>query len=133
MPTDTEDPAIREDVPETAALAAPDEKAFWNTYSPRFEAPISHVAAALLLASFVGILSFILYISIAGEKFKPGAKMGTYGGTDDAGDGEEGGGGAVDPLVLGQNAPTQDDIKKILPDPDRTLPERSGFRPAYQI
>jgi hypothetical protein len=125
----TDDHDDREDKDETelatpAALSEPDEKTFWSTYSPRFEMPISYTGSALIIASFVGLLAVILYLSTYFGKESPGAVMSMVDGGDDAfGAGKAGDGGVENPITIGQNTPTPEDIANILPTPDLTLPE----------
>lgn len=113
--TDHEDEVVAPD-----ALAEPGDKAFWVTYSPRFEMPISYTGSALLLASFVGLLALILMIPSFGKQRK-GAELGLVG-DDDFGAGSAGK-GVDDPLVTGDNTPTKEDIKEVLPNPEQTLPQ----------
>jgi hypothetical protein len=114
--TDHEDEVIAPD-----ALAEPGDKAFWVTYSPRFEMPISYTGSALLLASFVALLALILMFQGLSGKTKPGAQLGLVG--DDAfGAGSAGSGGEPDPLVDGNNMPKPEDIREVLPTPD-SLPQ----------
>lgn len=124
MPRDTIDSRDDYDDRDDAGTrtAEPEEPSatFWNTYSPRFEMPISYVVSALAIALALMLVSLLMYLSMLppAEGFKPGPKLGAYGGEDDFGDGEAGGGGVPDPTVLGQNAPTREDAKDILPDLD---------------
>ena len=106
-----------------AAVAEPDENVFWQVYSPRFEMPISYVLAALLMAIFVALAAVLINLDNTPKNTKPGARIGTVDGPDDFGEGSEGSGGVVDPITLGANSPTQEDIKNILPTPDMTLPQ----------
>ena len=126
---DREDPIDREDTPtdappDTAALAPPLSPEYWQTYSPRFECPISYVLAALVVGLGVFLLlSVIWWTNLPPAEFKPGPKIGLTDGNEAFGDGEAGSGGQPDPLVLGQNAPTRDDMKQIVPDIDTKLPQ----------
>ena len=106
-----------------AAVAEPDENVFWQVYSPRFEMPISYVLAALLMAIFVALGAVLVGLHNTPTDTKPGARIGTVDGPDDTGEGSEGAGGDINPVVIGANTPTQDDIKNILPNPDMTLPK----------
>jgi len=106
----------------TEALAGPDDDVYWQTYNPRFEIPISYLLA--IFAMGLGLLIFLGIRSVDdGPPQKPGAKIGTVDGPDDTGDGSEGSGGVIDPIALGANTPTAEDIKNILPTPDLTLPQ----------
>lgn len=107
--------------PETNATAAPNEGAFWRTYSPRFEMPISYVVAALAIALVLFFISLLMYFHFQNnENYKPGPMIGTTDGDDSSGAGETGAGGEIDPKVKGDNtAPTRDDIKDIVPDIDK--------------
>lgn len=109
--------------PETDPFAPPSEAAFWHTYSARFECPIAHVASALIIALGLLIVSWAIFNSLKSDDYKPPVQIGLVGGDDDFGEGEEGGGGQIDPLTLGFNAPTRDEMKNILPDLDTTLPQ----------
>lgn len=109
--------------PETDPFAPPSEAAFWHTYSSRFECPIAYVASALIIALGLLVVSWLFYISLKNDNYKPPVQIGLAGGDDDFGEGEEGGGGEINPLVLGQNSPTRDEMKNILPDLDTTLPQ----------
>ncbi|MCU0704589.1 MAG: hypothetical protein MUF18_11485 [Fimbriiglobus sp.] len=112
--------------PETDPLASPAEDVgvFWHTYSPRFEMPISYVVSGLVIALLALLAALVLWIQAqpAGD-YKEGPKLGLTDGDDAFGEGEAGQGGVADPTVLGQNAPTRDDAKEILPDIDTTLPQ----------
>jgi hypothetical protein len=107
---------------ETDALAEPDEKTFWNTYSPRHEMPISHVASALILLSFVGLLALFGMFALNSSNRK-GAELGLYSGDDDSGVGTEGSGGVENPITIGDNTAMKEDLQKIVPNLDQTLPQ----------
>ncbi len=101
--------------------AEPDEPegTFWQTYSPRFEMPISYVTSALAIALALMLVSMLMVCSgLPSSDYKPGPKLGAFSGDDASGEGEAGSGGDIDPKVLGANAPTRDDAKDILPDLD---------------
>src|SRR5688572_5872898 len=104
----------------TTQTAEPEEPegTFWQTYSPRFEMPISYVVSALLIALALMLVSVLMYLSMLppAEGYKPGPQIGAYGGEDADGDGAAGSGDNIDPKVVGANAPTRDDAKEILPD-----------------
>lgn len=110
-----------EDEPETDALAAPGDGTFWRTYSPRFEMPISYVVSALAIALVLFVISLLMYFHFqSSDSYKPGLKIGLTDGSDDFGEGQEGGGGPIDPKVSGDNtAPTRDDIKDVVQDIDK--------------
>jgi hypothetical protein len=116
---DDETPAATE---AGAAVAEPDENVFWQVYSPRFEMPISYVVAALLIALFIGTMAILVGLENNPKNTKPGARIGTVDGPDDFGEGSEGAGGVENPIVIGANTPTQEDIKNVLPT-DMTLPQ----------
>ncbi len=102
---------------EDPAQLSPHDGTFWQTYSPRFEMPISYVVAALLIALALMLVSLLMYLSyLPSGEYKPGPQIGMFGGEDAFGEGEAGGGGEIDPKVDGANAPTRQDAKEILPD-----------------
>lgn len=110
----------------------PDENTFWEVYSPRFEMPISYTASALLIASFVGLLAVILALGSFGVREKPPPILGLVDGTDDFGEGSEKL-GVENPLTIGQ-APTEQDFKEVLPNPEVTLPQvKDDIRKALSI
>lgn len=116
---DRDDREDREDQPDDQEP----EETFWQRYSPRFEMPISYVASALTIALALFVATLLVFATMtADEKFKLGPQIGLAGGDDDFGNGETGGGGQIDPKVLGHNAPTRDDMKEVLPDLDSKLP-----------
>lgn len=122
MPRETiDDRGDFDDEPETDATAAPNEGAFWRTYSPRFEMPISYVVAALAIALVLFFISLLMYFHFQNnEGYKPGPQLGLTDGSDATGAGESGAGGAEDPKNIGDNtAPTRDDIKDVVQDIDK--------------
>lgn len=123
------------DTPVTSALAEPDEKVWWNTYSPRFEMPISFSGSALVLASFLGLLVLVLFIAYnIGGKPKGPTQIAMVDGDDESGLGTAGSGGNPDPIVTGESAPTAQDFANVLPNPDLTLPEvREELRKQIQL
>ena len=108
---------------DSQSVAEPEATTFWSLYSPRFEMPISHIVAAILIVGCLGLFSFIRYLENSSYPQKPGPKIGTVDGPDETGDGAEGAGGVEDPIAQGSNTPTAEDIKNILPNPDVQLPE----------
>lgn len=106
----------------TQVLAEPGDSTFWGTYSPRYEMPISYTASALILASFVGLLAVILALASQTTRDKPPPVLSVYPGPDDTGDGERER-GHENPLVVGDNTPTQEDISRVLPNPSVILPQ----------
>jgi hypothetical protein len=75
------------------------------------------VLSGLFIALALFAFSLLMYMGLqGGEKYKPGPQLGMYGGDDLFGDGQTGEGGVPDPTVLGQNAPTREEIREILPD-----------------
>lgn len=106
------------DQPETDPFAPPTEPAFWHTYSARFECPISHVVAALLMVLAAFLFLLVKYWEDKPSGFVPPVQLGLVDGPDATGEGEAGSGGTVDPQILGSNEPTRDEIKNVLPDLD---------------
>ena len=84
--------------------------------------PISYVVAALLIALFIGTMAVLVGLENSPKNTKPGARIGTVDGPDDFGEGSEGAGSDLNPVVIGANNPTPEDIKNILPN-DMTLPQ----------
>jgi hypothetical protein len=119
---------------ETDALAEPDDQTFWNTYSPRFEMPISYVGSALVIVSFFGLLMLFSYLSLTVSNNRPGAQLAIIGGDDDSGLGEAGSGGKENPITLGENAAMREDLKNILPNLDQTLPQvKDDIRKSFEF
>lgn len=132
---DRDDQPLTEE-PQTDALASPAEDAgvFWRTYSPRFEMPISYVLSGLFIALALFFFSLLMYMGMqGGETYKPGPQLGLYGGDDLFGDGEAGAGGVPDPTVLGQNAPTRDEMKEILPDLEKLDSVKVDLNKQFQL
>jgi hypothetical protein len=108
---------------ETSALAEPDEKVWWNTYSPRFEMPISFSGSALVLAAVLGIFTLIilldrlLFVTPRGP-----TQIGLVDGDDASGLGTAGSGGTPDPIAPGETNPNVADPNEQ-PVADLSLPE----------
>ncbi len=120
--------------PETTALAPPLSPEYWQTYSPRFEMPISYVVAALVIGlGLLILLSVIWWTNLPPEGYKPGPKLGMVDGPDLTGDGEAGSGGDPEPLVVGRSA-TPEDIKQVLPDFKDVLPQvKDSFQQKWTL
>ena len=111
--------------PQTAALAPPSDPAFWHTYSPRFECPISYVLAALALG--LGALLFLGLLWLSNQppsEYKPGPILSTVeSGPDDSGVGQASNGGTPDPAVIAANTPTQKAIEEMEPNFKQVFPK----------
>lgn len=103
---------------------APDEKTFWQTYSPQYEFPISIVGAIFLLTFLFAMTAVIPYLFVTFHRIPdrtPVPMVGIQGGVEDGDEGGSGGGGVPEPEPIAQTAPSEQDFAAL---PDReSIPE----------
>jgi hypothetical protein len=147
--TDADTPSLVEDTLDKV-LTEPTEATFWQEYSPRHEFPISLVGSFLVVASLFALIALAVYYSTHQGTDKTSVPiMAVDGGFDDAGDGQEGGGGVDNPIAVGNFSPTKEDIqalpqltplpevrqdirkKILLDDPNGTIPISDEKAAAY--